>query len=130
MRALLPLKRLLQRVRSLRRSARSEDTPGPAVRLGSRVRYQLDGQPPEDRILVRTRNYVPDGRFVCLDTALGLALIGLRAGDSVLVEWLPTVEEELHVIEVFAVPEPVYTADGVVVPFRRRAAPQPGSGSV
>lgn len=128
MSALLPLKRLLQRVGSVKRRTLSDDKPGPAVRLGSRVRYQLDGQPPEDRILVRTRNYVPDGRFVCLDSALGLALIGLRGGDRVLVEWLPTVEEELHVIEVFTAPEPVYTADGVVVPFRRPAAPQPESG--
>jgi regulator of nucleoside diphosphate kinase len=75
-----------QRVAALLATARvvpSREVPGDVVTLGSVVRYRVDGDSLQRRILVLGRDHMPNGQYVNALTPVGLALIGRRAGDTV-----------------------------------------------
>ncbi|MBX3507420.1 MAG: GreA/GreB family elongation factor [Parvibaculum sp.] len=74
------------RVAALLAAARvvpSREVPGDTVTLGSVVRYRVDGDRLQRRILVLGREHVPNGQYVNVLTPVGLALIGHRSGETV-----------------------------------------------
>lgn len=62
----------------------SREVPGDVVTLGSVVRYRVDGDRLQRRILVLGRDHAPNGQYVNVLTPVGLALIGRRAGEAVM----------------------------------------------
>ncbi|MFN3933541.1 GreA/GreB family elongation factor [Parvibaculum sp.] len=61
----------------------SREVPGDTVTLGSIVRYRVDGDTLQRRILVLGREHAPNGQYVNVLTPVGLALIGRRSGETV-----------------------------------------------
>ncbi|MEQ8265576.1 MAG: GreA/GreB family elongation factor [Parvibaculum sp.] len=59
------------------------DIPDTIVTLGSIVRYQVDGDRIERRILKPDRTPAPNGQYVSVFTPVGLALLGHGPGDTV-----------------------------------------------
>jgi transcription elongation GreA/GreB family factor len=91
----------------------------PRVRLGSRIRFQIEGVPAEDRTLVMATDYRPDGRCLALDSPIGVALLGHQAGDVIDAEWRSDCPEAIVILNVRN-SAPPSACDGVVVPFRRK----------
>ena len=61
----------------------SREVPADVITLGSTVRYRVDGDRLQRRILVLGRDHAPNGQYVNALTPVGLALIGRRAGETV-----------------------------------------------
>lgn len=61
----------------------SGEIPADVITLGTTVRYRIDGDRLERRILTFGRAPVPNGQYVSVLTPVGLALIGRRAGETV-----------------------------------------------
>lgn len=61
----------------------SREVPGDVITLGSVVRYRVDGDRLQRRILVLGNEHAPNGQYVNVLTPVGLALIGRRAGETV-----------------------------------------------
>ena len=61
----------------------SREVPPDVVTLGSQVRYRVDDDTLQCRILLLGREHVPNGQYVSAMTPVGLALIGRRAGETV-----------------------------------------------
>lgn len=57
--------------------------PETVVTLGSIVRYRVDGDRIERRMLQFDRAPAPNGQYVCVFTPVGLALLGQSQGDTV-----------------------------------------------
>jgi hypothetical protein len=70
------------------------------VRLNAWVTYRLDKRPPEKRLLVHPRDYVPGERQLSVLSSLGAALLGIRVGDAM--PFLCT-EDNLHLVTPLAV---------------------------
>lgn len=56
--------------------------PETVVTLGSIVRYRVDGDRIERRMLQLDREPAPNGQYVCVFTPVGLALLGQSQGDT------------------------------------------------
>ena len=61
----------------------SREVPGDVITLGSVVRYRVDGDRLQRRILVLGNEHAPNGQYVNVLTPVGLALIGRRPGETV-----------------------------------------------
>ena len=59
------------------------EIPADIVTLGSIVRYRVDGDRLERRLLTLGREYAPNDQYVNVLTPVGLALIGRRPGEMV-----------------------------------------------
>ena len=92
------------------------EASAPRVRLGSRIRFQIDGVPAEDRTLVVAADYRPDGHCLALDSPIGVALLGHQAGDVIDAEWRSDCLEAIAILDVRNA-APLSARDGVVVPF-------------
>jgi transcription elongation GreA/GreB family factor len=99
----------------------------PRVRLGSRIRFQIDGVPAEDRTLVTAADYRPDGHCLALDSPIGVALLGHQAGDVIDAEWRSDCLEAIAILDVRNA-TPLSARDGVVVTFRRKPDTQNSGG--
>lgn len=61
----------------------ASDIPDSVVTLGSIVRYRIDGDRIERRVLQPGRAPAPNGQYVSVFTPVGLALLGHQPGDTV-----------------------------------------------
>lgn len=94
----------------VRRAAFCEDAelPGDIVTPGCKVRYRLDWQTPgPERLLVYPADFHDDATQISLLSPIGVALLGLRAGDGMPV-FLP--ESGFHMLRVLAVTRAAATA--------------------
>lgn len=62
------------------------EIPADIVTLGSIVRYRVDGDRLERRLLTLGRDHAPNGQYVNVLTPVGLALIGRRSGETATAE--------------------------------------------
>jgi regulator of nucleoside diphosphate kinase len=62
------------------------EVPADTVTLGSIVRYRVDGDRLERRLLTLGREYAPNDQYVNVLTPVGLALIGRRPGETATAE--------------------------------------------
>lgn len=105
-----------------------ETSAAARVRLGSRIRFQIDGVPAEDRMLVMAADYRPDGHCLALDSPIGVALLGHQAGDVIDAEWRSDCPEAIAILDVRNA-TPQSARDGVVLPFRRKPDTQNTGGT-
>ncbi|TKT80241.1 GreA/GreB family elongation factor [Aquamicrobium sp. LC103] len=82
-----------------------DDIPDDAVTMNSRVAYRIDDEPVETRILIHDEVRGLVGMTLPLTSQRGLAMLGLRAGQSVVLEMPSGVKESLTVLEVLYQPE-------------------------
>ncbi|MEP5662821.1 GreA/GreB family elongation factor [Parvibaculum sp.] len=61
----------------------SAEIPEDVITLGTTVRYRVDGDRLERRLLTLGRQHVPNGQYVCVLTPVGLALLGRKPGELV-----------------------------------------------
>jgi regulator of nucleoside diphosphate kinase len=80
---LSPMRPRLAALRAAARVVPSREVPHDVITLGSRVRYRVDGDSLQRRILLLGHENVPNGQYVSAMTPVGLALIGRRVGNTV-----------------------------------------------
>lgn len=95
-----------------------EEIPESVVTLGSIVKYRIDGDRIERRILQPDRTPAPNGQYVSVFTPVGLALLGRVPGDIVGAELFDGAMLKIVIIAVDFQPE----ADS----RRRERTPHPG----
>ncbi|PKP72285.1 MAG: hypothetical protein CVT83_00670 [Alphaproteobacteria bacterium HGW-Alphaproteobacteria-5] len=81
-----PASRMQTRIQAKLTDARvvpGSQIPETVVTLGSIVRYRVDGDRIERRMLQFDREPAPNGQYVCVFTPVGLALLGQSQGDTV-----------------------------------------------
>jgi len=61
----------------------TREVPDDVITLGSVVRYRVDGDRIERRVLTLGREHAPNGQYVTVLTPVGLALLGRRPGETV-----------------------------------------------
>lgn len=82
----------------------ADDLPASIVTLGSRIAFQVDERPIEERTLVTAEQYVPGQAHQSIASLRGIAMLGLAEGNYVEVE-LEDRTETLAVIQVLYQPE-------------------------
>lgn len=81
------------------------DVPDNVVTLGSIVRYRVDGDRIQRRILQPNRAPAPNGQYVSVFTPVGLALLGRMAGETVQTELFAGAVLTIEIIAVDFQPE-------------------------
>ncbi|MGN6466068.1 MAG: nucleoside-diphosphate kinase [Rhizobiaceae bacterium] len=82
-----------------------EYVPANIATLGSRVTFRVDGQSSDTRVLSNDRMTSPVGLFLPIATPRGLALLGLKEGDTLLLSNRDGVEERIVLEKVHYQPE-------------------------
>ena len=83
---LSPMRPRVARLLTEARVVPTREMPDDIVTLGSVVRYRVDGDRIERRILTLGRGDAPNGQYVAVLTPVGLALVGRRPGETVTAE--------------------------------------------
>lgn len=73
----------------------------PVATIGSRVDFVIDGRIYDSRILVAENGPRSSRLTLPITTMRGLALLGLAAGDTIIVEWSERESESLQVSNVY-----------------------------
>jgi transcription elongation GreA/GreB family factor len=116
-----PFERIVRHKLQTARLLLPGETSAPLVRLGSRISFRIADGAPEDRTLVMSADYTPDGRCLALDSPIGVALLGHQAGDVVDAEWRSDCAEPIAILDVRNPAQSAVLRDAVVVPFQRNA---------
>jgi regulator of nucleoside diphosphate kinase len=82
-----------------------DEAPTDAATLNSRVRYRVDGLPPETRILSHAPEFSVVGMTLPVASRRGLALLGLRNGQSIVIPKSGGGQEAVQLEEVLFQPE-------------------------
>jgi transcription elongation GreA/GreB family factor len=69
--------------------------------IGSRVDFVIDGRVFDSRVLVANDNPQPSRLTLPVSTMRGLALLGLRAGEAITIEWSEGERESLQINRVY-----------------------------
>jgi regulator of nucleoside diphosphate kinase len=69
--------------------------------IGSRVDFVIDGRVFDCRVLVANDNPQPSRLTLPVSTMRGLALLGLRAGEAITIEWSEGERESLQINRVY-----------------------------
>ncbi len=80
---LSPMRPRLARLLSEARVVPSPEIPANVITLGTTLRYRVDGDRMERRLLTLGREHVPSGQYVSVLTPVGLALLGRTPGETV-----------------------------------------------
>jgi regulator of nucleoside diphosphate kinase len=115
--------RLLRHKLSAATIAFREDLGPDVATVNSRVDFTVEGQLPENRILVRGGEDAPPGLCLPITTLRGLALLGLTAGEAIVVEQSDDRTEKISLDAVPYQPEAADRRDR----RNRQAAPETGS---
>lgn len=83
---LSPMRARIAKLLGEARVVPSAEIPGNVITLGSTVRYRVDGDRLERRLLTFGRAPVPNGQYVSVLTPVGLALLGRIPGETVAAE--------------------------------------------
>ncbi|ESQ83211.1 hypothetical protein AEAC466_13245 [Asticcacaulis sp. AC466] len=98
------LARALARKLSQVRIVSPDTMPADIVTLDTRLAFEIDGLHVHERTLVLPQDYVPDGRCISVAALRGLALLGLKAGQSAAVSHGGRIER-LRLMDVLYQPE-------------------------
>ncbi len=82
----------------------AQDLPADVVTIGSRVSFQISGNPVDERVLVSALRYKANGLNLSLGSLEGVELLGLREGARVEVD-LEGQIESLNVLKLVFQPE-------------------------
>ena len=80
---LSPMRPRIAKLLAEARVVPGNEIPADVVTLGSIVRYRVDGERLERRLLTLGREYAPNDQYVNVLTPVGLALLGRRPGETV-----------------------------------------------
>ncbi len=119
-------RRLLRRKLSMATVVFHEDVDPQVATINSQVEYSVDGGPPDTRILVHGDARVLPGRTLPVTTLHGLALVGLRVDDTIVIERADGISEEVRLCAVVRRPDAApgtATASSKVVELRPRRKP-------
>lgn len=83
---LSPMRPRIAKLLAEARVVPGNEIPADVVTLGSIVRYRVDGERLERRLLTLGREYAPNDQYVNVLTPVGLALIGRRPGETATAE--------------------------------------------
>lgn len=90
-----PLAQILKRKIESAQVVFREDVPENVATLSSRVTFSVDGRDPDTRVISHDRMTSPVGMFLPINTARGLALLGLAVGQEFLLTNSDGVEERI-----------------------------------
>lgn len=80
---LSPMRPRIAKLLTEARVVPGNEIPPDVVTLGSIVRYRVDGDRPERRLVTLGREHTPNDQYVNVLTPVGLALLGRRPGETV-----------------------------------------------
>jgi len=113
-----PLRPLMERKMAAATVVFRQDLPEDAASLNSRITFSIDGRR-DTRILTTGRMTTPVGMLLPVDTLRGLALLGLREGQKIIVENADGFQEQVLLEAVNFQPERAMKAlDGPQVRMR------------
>lgn len=115
------LLRLLRRKLSMASVVLPQDIAPDVATVNSRVGYRIDDGRTEACVLVHEEGNASLGLALPISTPRGLALLGLRAGDSVAIERPDGRIETVHLENVAYQPESARKGDGVAQSRENRA---------
>lgn len=98
------LARAIRRKLRLAQIVFADDLPANIVTLGSRIAFQIDDRPIEERTLVAPEQYVPSQGHQSIASLRGVAMLGLAEGNCLEIE-LEDRTETLSIVQVLYQPE-------------------------
>jgi len=78
-----PMRQWIAHLLSVAQILHSDEMPEDVITLGTTVRYRIDGDVQQRRLLTLGHQQVPNGQYVSVLTPVGLALIGRKPGETV-----------------------------------------------